>query len=62
MKKYERLPLKELNPKQHNEIKKFISKLRKDSKKYLNKNYFKKYKYEKFRNYISKKKFSKIKK
>ena len=30
--KYERLPLKELNPKQHNEIKKFISKLRKIQK------------------------------
>lgn len=42
MKKYERLPIKELNSKHHKEIKKFINQLRKNSKKYLNKDYFKK--------------------
>lgn len=40
MKRYERLPLKELNFRHHNEIKKFINQIRKNSKKYFNKEYF----------------------
>jgi len=44
MKRHERLPLTPLSAKHHSQINKFVKKLRRDSKKYLRKNYFKKIK------------------